>query len=152
MGCLDLARCARRLLGDGKNPFRRALAQTVKNINRMVYACDIGLGAVIPESCEFAHQGLGCAINTNVVMGERCLIYQNVTIGGNRPGGGSPVIGSEVLIGAGAKVLGPIRVGDRSVIGANSVVPSDVPAGVVVAGAPAKVIKNNDMDPASYFA
>lgn len=69
------------------------------------------------------------------------MIFQNVTIGSNKGDGkqGIPRIGNNVLIGAGAVLVGDIRVGDNAVIGANSVVLTDVPANAVVAGVPAIV-------------
>lgn len=73
-------------------------------------------------------------------IGENCWINQQVTIGYNGVGD-PPVIGDGVMITCGAKVLGPIRVGDHAVIGANAVVIRDVPADCTVGGVPARVIK-----------
>ena len=74
-------------------------------------------------------------------MGENCQIYQQVTIGNN---GGIPTIGNNVEICAGAKVIGPITIGDDVVIGANSVVTKNIPSHSVVIGIPAKIIKTRD--------
>lgn len=74
-------------------------------------------------------------------MGENCQIYQQVTIGNN---GGIPTIGNNVEICAGAKVIGPITIGDDVVIGANSVVTKNIPSHSVVVGIPAKIIKTRD--------
>lgn len=71
-------------------------------------------------------------------MGENCQIYQQVTIGNN---GGIPTIGNNVEICAGAKVIGPITIGDDVVIGANAVVTKNIPSHSVVVGSPAKIIK-----------
>jgi len=77
-------------------------------------------------------------------MGENCEVFQNVTIGSNRKekdGRFMPIIGDNVSIGAGAVVVGAITIGNNVKIGANSYVDKDIPDNVVVAGAPAKIIK-----------
>lgn len=71
-------------------------------------------------------------------MGRNCMVNQRVTIGWNN---GIPTIGNNVWISAGAKVLGPITIGDDVIIGANAVVTKDIPSHSMVAGIPAKVIK-----------
>ena len=83
----------------------------------------------------------GIVVGGEVVAGERLTLHQNVTLGDRRPFGGQPVLGDDVTVGAGACVLGPIRVGDRVVIAANSVVLDDLPDDAVVAGAPARIVK-----------
>jgi len=72
-------------------------------------------------------------------LGENCTVFQNVTIGYNN--GDKPTIGNNVIIYAGAVVIGGIRIGDNVIVGANSVVTKDVPSNCVVAGNPAKIIK-----------
>jgi serine O-acetyltransferase len=76
-----------------------------------------------------------------VVIGENCRIAHGVTIGGRSGHYEVPVIGNNVTVGVGAVVLGPIKVGDHAIIGANAVVIHDVPAHAVVAGVPARIIK-----------
>jgi serine O-acetyltransferase len=83
----------------------------------------------------------GLVVGGDVVAGERLTLHQNVTLGDRRPFGGQPVLGDDVTVGAGACVLGPISVGDRVVIAANSVVLEDVPDDAVVAGAPARLVR-----------
>ena len=84
------------------------------------------------------------SISTSIIsakeIGDNCWINQQVTIGFNGDGN-NPVIGNNVKITAGAKVIGKIKVDDNSVIGANAVVVKDVPKNVVMGGIPAKVIK-----------
>lgn len=76
---------------------------------------------------------VGIVIGHEVVAGRDLVLYQGVTLG-HRRGGGQPRLGDRVRIGAGAKVLGPVCIGDDAVVGANSVVLADVPAGATVTG------------------
>jgi len=105
------------------------------------YTAEIGGGLLIPHpKCIFFH--------SKCVIGENLTIAQGVTIGGNiyktKDGRRSPIIGDNVLLGAGANVLGPVTVGDNSIIGANSVVIKDIPKNSVAVGVPAKVVKEVD--------
>lgn len=95
---------------------------------------EIGPGVVLKHTT-------GLVVGGDVVAGQRLTLHQNVTLGDRRPFGGQPVVGDDVTIGAGACVLGPITIGDRAVVAANAVVLDDVPADSVVAGAPARVIR-----------
>lgn len=90
----------------------------------------IGKGTIIPHS-------VGIVIHQYSIIGEDCVIYQNVTIG-NANG---PKIGSGVIIGSGACILGDITIGDNVKIGANAVVLQNVPNNVTVVGIPAKIKK-----------
>lgn len=83
----------------------------------------------------------GLVVGGDVVAGQRLTLHQNVTLGDRKPFGGQPVIGNDVTVGAGACVLGPITIGDRVAVAANSVVLDDVPDDSVVAGAPARIIR-----------
>mgnify|MGYP000571883746 CR=1 FL=1 len=101
--------------------------------------CKIGPGLVIPHSS-------GTVIGASVI-GKNVTIFQGVTLGAQEADmyfdpKTRPEIGNNVIIGAGSKILGKVYVGDNVVIGANSVVLEDVPANVVIAGIPAKIIKN----------
>jgi len=82
--------------------------------------------------------GLGIVIHANAKIGDRTLVRQNVTIGTRHKGGAVPIVGCDVVIGAGAVLLEDITIGDGATIGANSVVLSNVPPGVTVVGAPAR--------------
>jgi serine O-acetyltransferase len=93
--------------------------------------CRIGGGLLMPHPN-------GIVIHPEATIGPNCLLFQQVTIGQTK--GGVPIIGGHVDIGAGAKVLGAISVGDHAVIGANAVVLRDVPSGATAAGVPAVVV------------
>jgi serine O-acetyltransferase len=94
--------------------------------------CKIGGGLLIPHPN-------GIVIHPEAEIGVNCLIFQQVTIG-TRSGGGKPVIEGHVDIGAGAKILGAVRIGAHALVGANAVVTTDVAEGRTVAGIPARVI------------
>ncbi|HEY2746869.1 MAG TPA: serine acetyltransferase [Polyangia bacterium] len=83
-------------------------------------------------------------VHPDTVMGERCSISQGVTIGvlgGGRPG--VPRLGNDVYVGAGAKILGPVTIGDGAIIGANAVVLDDVPPGATAVGVPARIVEKS---------
>lgn len=80
------------------------------------------------------------------VIGEKVIIGQGVTIGRQLDPDGVPVIGSNVYISAGARILGGVKVGNNVIVGANSVVIRDVPSNTIVAGVPARVIRSVDGD------
>lgn len=100
----------------------------------------------IPATCEigegttFGYKGIGVVVHGRARIGKNCMISQNVTIGGRGGNYEVPVIGDNCLIGAGAKVLGPITIGDNVTIGANAVMISDAPPNTVWAGVPAREI------------
>lgn len=102
----------------------------------------INPGADIGEGLYMPHFG-GIVVNPAAVIGKNCYLSHNVLIGKVHAGkrAGVPVIGDDVFIGAGAVILGDIKIGNNAAIGVNSVVISDVPEDVFVAGAPAKVVK-----------
>ena len=123
-------------------PWRRLLQKWVALRYRFWTAVT---GADIPLNCKIAGGLLmphpnGIVIHPDAEIGPNCLIFQQVTLGeGRRPG--LPRIGAHVDIGAGAKLLGGIVVGDHARIGANAVVLDDVPAGASAVGIPARVIE-----------
>ena len=91
--------------------------------------------------------GVGCVIHERCTIGDNVEIYQNVTIGGNgkenQPSPGIPTIKNNVKIYAGACVLGPIVIGDNSIVGANAVVLCDVPDNSIAVGVPAKIMQKS---------
>lgn len=102
-------------------------------------AATIGKGVMIDH-------GMGVVIGETAVVGDNCTIYQNVTLGGTGKDTGKrhPTIGNNVMIGSGAKVLGPFSVGDNSKIASNAVVLSEVPPNSTCVGVPARVVKQNN--------
>jgi serine O-acetyltransferase len=109
---------------------------------RVLRGCgaELAAGSRIGPGLRLRHT-TGLVVGAEVVAGRDLTLHQGVTIGDRVPGEGQPAIGDGVFIGAGAAVLGPVTVGDDVVVAAGAVVLSDVPAGVLVAGVPARVIK-----------
>ncbi len=103
---------------------------------------EIHPGAKIGKAVLIDH-GYGVVIGETAEVGDNCTIYQGVTLGGTGKDKGKrhPTIGNNVLIGAGAKVLGPFTVGDNARIAAGAVVLSEVPAEATAVGVPAKVVR-----------
>jgi len=101
-------------------------------------AAKIGKGLVIDH-------GMGVVIGETTEIGDNCTIYQGVTLGGTGKDTGKrhPTLGDNVLVGAGAKVLGPFKVGDNSRIAANAVVLTEIPENSTAVGVPARVVKVN---------
>ena len=112
-------------------------------LNSICCNCIIGRGAEFGPGFVLIH-ATGVVINGRVTGGENVLIEHQVTIGAERRQ--SPRIGSDVFIGAGAKIIGEITVGDHARIGANAVVLDDVPAFATVAGVPARVVRQRSPD------
>ncbi len=117
------------------------LARLVSEISRLLTLIEIHPGAQIGERFVIDH-GAGVVIGETAIIGNDCLIYHGVTLGGvsTLREKRHPTLGNGVLIGAGAKILGPIVLGDGAKVGANSVVNKDVEAQTTVAGIPARPI------------
>ena len=105
----------------------------------VITGADIPLNIQIGGGLSIPHPN-GIVIHPLSKIGVNCLIHQQVTIGVSRKDGLAPVIEGHVDIGAGAKIIGAITIGEHALIGANAVVVKDVPAYAVVAGIPAKII------------
>ena len=113
------------------------LAMLCNKINVIFGQCIIGRGADFGEGFVLVHS-LGVVINTAVRGGKHVVIEHQVTLGAEK--GQSPCLGDHVFVGAGAKVVGAVRLGHHSRIGANAVVLTDVPDGATAVGVPARMV------------
>ncbi|KAF0182513.1 MAG: cysteinyl-tRNA synthetase [Nitrospirae bacterium] len=118
------------------------LPRLLSHIGRFLTGIEIHPGAQIGSGF-FIDHGLGVVIGETAEIGENCLLYQGVTLGGTGKDKGKrhPTLGNNVVVGAGAKVLGPMRIGDYVKIGANSVVLIEVPDHAIVVGVPGRIVK-----------
>lgn len=109
---------------------------------RLVTGVDIHPGAAIGRRF-FVDHGAGVVIGETTVVGDDVTLYHGVTLGGVswNPGRRHPTLGDGVLVGAGAKILGPVTIGSGARIGANSVVIDDVPPGMTVVGIPGRLVR-----------
>lgn len=108
-------------------------------LNRVLFAVVLPPTVKVGRGVLFGYSGLGVVVHARAVIGDRVKLSQNVTIGGRSGLFEVPVIEDDVEIGAGACVLGPVRIGRGARIGANAVVLNDVPAGAVAVGVPARI-------------
>lgn len=117
------------------------LARVLSNVARLVTGIEIHPGARIGRRF-FIDHGMGVVIGETTEIGDDCTLYHGVTLGGTswNKGKRHPTLGTDVVIGAGAKVLGPIEISDGVRIGSNAVVLKDVPAGVTVVGVPGRLV------------
>lgn len=118
------------------------LARKYADKTRLKTGIEIHPGAKIGNGFVIDH-GMGVVIGETAEIGNNVLIYQGVTLGGTgkETGKRHPTIGNNVVIGCGAKILGPVKIGDNAKIAANAVVLSDVPADSTAVGAPAKIVR-----------
>ena len=119
----------------------RVAARTLAEVTRILTGVDIHPGAHLGSSL-FIDHATGVVIGETAEIGDDVTLYHGVTLGGSGADTGKrhPTIGDRVTIGAGAKILGPIKIGDDSRIGANAVVVKPVPSSAVVVGVPGQVI------------
>ncbi|MBK5970820.1 MULTISPECIES: serine O-acetyltransferase [Thiorhodovibrio] len=120
----------------------RWLARMLSNVARLFTGIEIHPGAEIGRRF-FIDHGMGVVIGETAVVGDDCTLYHGVTLGGTswQKGKRHPTLGCDVVVGAGAKVLGPIGIGDGARIGSNAVVVKPVPSGSTVVGVPGRVIE-----------
>ena len=120
------------------------LARWISQRNRKKTGIEIHPGAKIGKGLLIDH-GMGVVIGETTEIGDNCTIYQGVTLGGTGKDKGKrhPTLGNNVLVGAGAKVLGPIKIGDNVKIAANAVVLQEVPPNSTAVGVPARVVKRD---------
>ncbi|MBI5546722.1 MAG: serine acetyltransferase [Deltaproteobacteria bacterium] len=143
LNALELHWLAQRLQRSGVPLAPRVLRKLIQ----ILFNSYIGTEAEIGEGTELAYGGLGIVIHPASRLGRNVLVGPHVTVGGRSLSKGAPVIEDDVKIGAGACLLGDIRVGHGALIGANAVVTRDVPANTVVAGVPAREIGRNAPEP-----
>ncbi|WP_245885638.1 serine O-acetyltransferase EpsC [Xylanimonas oleitrophica] len=121
-------------------PLLRLPARLVSQVARFVTGIEIHPGAVIGRRL-FIDHGMGVVIGETAQIGDDCILFHGSTLGGRSMTRGKrhPTLGNRVMVGAGAKVLGPVTIGDDVQVGANAVVVKDVQAGAVALGVPARV-------------
>jgi len=119
------------------------IPRLISNLSRFVTGIEIHPGATLGPGVVIDH-GMGVVIGETAIVGDYGLIYQGVTLGGTGKESGKrhPTLGQNVVVGAGAKVLGNIQVGDNVRIGAGSVVLRDVPSDCTVVGIPGRVLRS----------
>jgi len=120
-------------------------ARFVSHIGRWLTGIEIHPGAQIGRRF-FIDHGMGVVIGQTAEIGDDCTLYHGVTLGGTSwsPGKRHPTLGKGVVVGAGAKILGPIQVGDGAKIGSNAVVVKPVPAGATAIGVPARIVESHE--------
>ena len=121
------------------------LGRFISNFSRWVTGIEIHPGAKLGERVFFDH-GMGIVIGETAEIGDGCTIYHGVTLGGTSLYKGAkrhPTLGKDVVIGAGAKVLGGFTVGDGAKVGSNAVVTKPVPEGATAVGNPARIIQED---------
>lgn len=118
------------------------LPRLISQVARGITGIEIHPGAQIGKGL-FIDHGIGVVIGETTIIGDNVTLYQGVTLGGTgkEKGKRHPTIGNNVVIGAGAKVLGNIKIGDNVIVGANAVVIRDVPPNSTVVGVPGRVTK-----------
>ncbi|MDZ7961697.1 MAG: serine O-acetyltransferase [Aulosira sp. DedQUE10] len=127
------------------------IPRLISHLGRFLTGIEIHPGAEIGKGV-FIDHGMGVVIGETAIVGDYTLIYQGVTLGGTGKESGKrhPTVGDNVVVGAGAKVLGNIQIGDRVRVGAGSVVLRDVPADSTVVGIPGRIISRKQGEPLEH--
>jgi len=120
------------------------LGRLTSNVARFLTGIEIHPGATIGRRV-FIDHGMGVVIGETAEIGDDCTLYHGVTLGGVswNKGKRHPTLGKGVVVGAGAKILGPFTVGDGAKVGSNSVVVKAVPEGATVVGIPARIVEDH---------
>ncbi len=123
---------------------RYLIARLFSQCGRFFTGIEIHPGAQIGKGLLIDH-GAGVVIGETAVIGDDCTIYQGATLGGTGKDKGKrhPTLGNNVMVGAGAKILGPFKVGDNSRIAAGAVVLEEIPENATAVGVPARVVRQN---------
>ncbi|VEP13728.1 Serine acetyltransferase [Hyella patelloides LEGE 07179] len=121
------------------------LPRLISHLARFLTGIEIHPGAVIGKSV-FIDHGMGVVIGETAVVGDYCLLHHGVTLGGTGKESGKrhPTLGCNVTVGAGAKILGNIKIGSYARVGAVAVVLKDIPANSTVVGIPGRIISQGD--------
>ena len=129
------------------------VARVVSHLSRLLTGIEIHPGAIIGRRF-FIDHGMGVVIGETAIFGDDCTIYHGVTLGGTswKQGKRHPTLENKVVIGAGAKVLGPITIGAGAKIGSNAVVVKDIPKNATAVGIPARIVDENAQKTASFSA
>lgn len=124
------------------------LYKVLKPISEVATGIELPCEVTLGRRFRIDHFG-GIVISGDAVFGDDCVIRNGVTVGLTHAGHrGAPTLGNRVDVGAGAKILGPIRIGDDVLIGANAVVTADVPSNSIAVGVPARVLSRKTAIPA----
>lgn len=120
------------------------LARALSQLGKFLTGIEIHPGATIGKGL-FIDHGTGVVIGETAEIGDNCILYQGVTLGGTGKGKGKrhPTLGNNVMVGCGAKVLGPFKIGNNVKIAANAVVLEEIPENSTAVGAPARVVRRN---------
>jgi serine O-acetyltransferase len=129
------------------------LARLVSHLSRWLTGIEIHPGAAIGRRF-FIDHGMGVVIGETAEIGDDCTLYHGVTLGGTswNKGKRHPTLGKGVVVGAGAKILGPVLVGDGARVGSNAVVVKEVPPGATAIGIPARIVQAEEAGRNGRFA